>query len=86
MMVVFWDGEGQGLSLILALILALSLIFSPELTLASFLGLFLYICLSLGMPEEAPEVREHMELNEVEEIDKWDSAFPTFPILLWSQQ
>lgn len=84
MMVAFWDGEGQGLSLILALILALSLIFSPEL--ASFLGLFLYICLGLGMPEEAPEVKAHMELNEVEELDKWDSAFPTFPILLWSHQ
>lgn len=82
MMVAFWDGEGQGLSLILAL----CLIFSPELTLASFLGLFLYICLGLGMLEEAPEVKAHMELNEVEELDKWDSAFPTFPILLWSHQ
>lgn len=76
-MVAFWDGAGQSLSLIWALILALSLIFSPELTLAFFLGLFLYICLGLGMLKEAPKVKEHMELNEVEESDKWDAAFPT---------
>lgn len=76
MVVVFWDGEGQGLSIILGLILAFSLIFSPELTVAFLLGLFLYICLGLGVSKEAPEVTEHKELNKAKELDEMGAACP----------